>query len=256
MHQTFDLVLVSIYAVLWPAIELWRLPHVRARMERAPLGGRVVQYASTMAIEWALALAVLARLVLGHRPLALIGLALPHTVLGWVVSAAALALTLWMLHLQSLATGSERGRAAIARQLSRMGWMMPRERREFAAFSALSLTAGVCEEILFRGHLMAFFDALVGPILSTVAACALFGFGHAYQGKAGIVRTAIVGLFMALVYRATGSLLAPIISHALIDYGGGRLVERIHRFGVVLGSDPAAATPAPATPAPGAGSAA
>src|SRR5258708_39245840 len=227
MPQTSDIVLVLIYTVLWLGFEWWHLPHVRARMQRAPLGGRVGEYVRTMAIEWALAVAVLARLALGHRPLSAIGLAWPHGVLGWVVSAAAIAFTLWLLGVQSrTATGSERGRAAVAKGLAQMAWMLPRERREFAAFSGLSLTAGVCEEILFRGHLMAFFDSLVGPILGTVAAIALFGIAHAYQGKAGVMRTGMVGLFMALVYRATGSLLAPIVMHALIDLSGGRLGER------------------------------
>jgi membrane protease YdiL (CAAX protease family) len=208
-------------------------------MERAPLGGRVREYATTMAIEWALTIAVLARLALGGLPLSGIGLAWPHGLVGWAVSAAAVALTLWLLGQQSRVTESERGRAALARQLSGIAWMMPRERREFAAFSALSVTAGVCEEILFRGHLMAFFDSLVGPILATIAAVALFGIAHSYQGKVGVVRTGIVGLFMALVYRATGSLLAPIVMHALIDGSGGRLIERALKFGVVPGGEPA-----------------
>src|SRR5216683_7850060 len=91
MHQTSDIVLVSIYTFLWLGFEWWRLPRVRARMERAPLGGRVREYVTTMAIEWALAVAVLAPLALGHRPLSAIGLALPHGVLAWVVSAAAVA---------------------------------------------------------------------------------------------------------------------------------------------------------------------
>jgi len=259
MHQTIDYVLVSIYTLLWLALEAWRLPHVKASMARAPLGGRVREYATTMAIEWTLTFAVLARLALGGRPLSAIGLHWPQGPVAWGVSVAAIALTLWLLAQQARANASERGRAALVRHLAGMAWFLPRERREFAAFGALSVTAGVCEEVLFRGHLLAFFDSLVGPILATVAGVALFGIAHSYQGKAGVVRTGVVGLFLALVYRATGSLLAPIVMHALMDASAGRLVERALQLGVVFEGDPAraAATPAPgAAPAPGAGTAA
>lgn len=241
MHTPVDIALVVLYSVVWLAVEMWRLPHTRARMERAPLGARAREYFMTMAAQWALAFAVLARLVATGTPLAAIGLRAPQGWIGWAVSAAATALTLWLLALQARAALSERGRAALARQLASIAWMMPRERREFAAFSALSLTAGVCEELLFRGHLMAFFDSLIGPLAGTLAAVALFGLAHAYQGRSGIVRTAVIGLLMALVYRASGSLLAPMVMHALIDYRGGRLVERAVALGAEIGGDAARA---------------
>ena len=243
MHTPIDVALVLLYAVVWVVVETVRLPQARARMAHAPLGARAREYYSTMLIQWGLAGAVFARLALGHRPASAIGLALPHGGVAWTGTAVALALVLWLLRKQSRgATGSERARAAMSRQLAKIAWMLPREKREFAAFSALSMTAGVCEEVLFRGHLLAFLDPLVGLFAGTAVAVVAFGLAHAYQGVNGIIRTGLIGLFMALVYRATGSLLAPIAAHALIDWSGGRMIEQAVRRGVDLSA-------APATPA-------
>ena len=53
-------------------------------------------------------------------------------------------------------------------------------------------------------------------ILVLIAAVA-FGLAHAYQGLAGIVTTGVLGGVMAAVYLQTGSLLLPVLLHAVID---------------------------------------
>ena len=62
--------------------------------------------------------------------------------------------------------------------------------------------------------------ALVGGAedwaLILVAAVA-FGLAHAYQGRVGIVTTGLLGGVMAALYLGTGSLLLPVLLHALID---------------------------------------
>jgi membrane protease YdiL (CAAX protease family) len=79
----------------------------------------------------------------------------------------------------------------------------------------------VGEEIVFRGYLMAYFDSLVGPAGAVLASSLIFGLGHAYQGVAGIVKTGVAGLLFAGVYVATGSLLAPMLLHAVTDAVSG-----------------------------------
>jgi membrane protease YdiL (CAAX protease family) len=50
-----------------------------------------------------------------------------------------------------------------------------------------------------------------------LAAGVAFGLAHAYQGRAGIVTTGLLGGIMAAVYLDTGSLLLPVLLHAAID---------------------------------------
>ena len=56
-------------------------------------------------------------------------------------------------------------------------------------------------------------------ILSSV----IFGLMHAYQGLAGVIRTAAIGLLLAGFFVASGSLLLSIILHVIIDAYAGAL---------------------------------
>jgi uncharacterized protein len=98
--------------------------------------------------------------------------------------------------------------------------LLPRTAAERRLFTLVGVTAGVCEEWLYRGFFLAVVAALAGGpptgVLVLVAAVA-FGLAHAYQGRAGIVTTGVLGGVMAAVYLDTGSLLLPVLLHALID---------------------------------------
>jgi membrane protease YdiL (CAAX protease family) len=98
--------------------------------------------------------------------------------------------------------------------------LLPRTAGERRLFTLVGVTAGVCEEWLYRGFFLAVVSALAGGasigVLVLVAAAA-FGLAHAYQGRVGIVTTGLLGGVMAAVYLQTGSLLLPVLLHAVID---------------------------------------
>lgn len=88
-------------------------------------------------------------------------------------------------------------------------------------FQRLALTAGICEEVLFRGFLLWYLTPVLGVVGAVVAGAVVFGLGHAYQGKAGVMKTGIVGLLAGVFATLGGTLLWPIILHAAIDLQGG-----------------------------------
>jgi membrane protease YdiL (CAAX protease family) len=98
--------------------------------------------------------------------------------------------------------------------------LLPRTTGERRLFTMVGITAGVCEEWLYRGFFLAVVGAL-GPglppwVLVAIAAVA-FGVAHAYQGWTGVLTTGVLGGVMALLYVETGSLLLPVLLHAAID---------------------------------------
>jgi len=104
------------------------------------------------------------------------------------------------------------GHAAVA--------VLPRTAGERRLFTVVGVTAGVCEEWLYRGFFLAVAAAAAGgppPWLLVLVAGVAFGLAHAYQGRAGIVSTGLLGGGMAAIYLQTGSLLLPVVLHALID---------------------------------------
>jgi uncharacterized protein len=98
--------------------------------------------------------------------------------------------------------------------------LLPRTAGERRLFTAVGVTAGVCEEWLYRGFFLAVVSALAGGLptgLLVVIAAVAFGLAHAYQGPAGVLTTGLLGGVMAALYLQTGSLLLPILLHAAID---------------------------------------
>jgi membrane protease YdiL (CAAX protease family) len=96
--------------------------------------------------------------------------------------------------------------------------MLPRNRQELALGGLLSINAGILEELLFRLALPALiFGATGSAVAAVLGSVLLFGALHAYQGPVGIIGTAIVGALMMLLYATTGSILLPIVVHALFD---------------------------------------
>ncbi|RFU22605.1 CPBP family intramembrane glutamic endopeptidase [Geodermatophilus marinus] len=98
--------------------------------------------------------------------------------------------------------------------------LLPRTRAERRLFTLVGTTAGICEEWLYRGFLLAVVAAVLGgppaAVLVVVGAVA-FGLAHAYQGVAGVVTTGVLGGVFAWLYVDTGSLLLPVLLHVLVD---------------------------------------
>jgi membrane protease YdiL (CAAX protease family) len=93
-------------------------------------------------------------------------------------------------------------------------------RLERSVFALLAVTAGVCEELLFRGFGIAYLRWLWpgSPRVAVIAITAVaFGLVHLYQGPRGVVLTGLVGAYLAWLVLSTGSLLPAMVIHALLD---------------------------------------
>jgi CAAX protease family protein len=97
--------------------------------------------------------------------------------------------------------------------------LIPVTRNERLHFAAVAISAGICEEIVFRGWLLfTLHDSLgVNGTTLIVLGALLFGLCHMYQGMAGVFGTTMAGALMAALYVGSGTLLVPIVLHALVD---------------------------------------
>ncbi len=98
--------------------------------------------------------------------------------------------------------------------------LLPHTILQFFVWFLVSLTAGICEETIFRGYLQQQLIAWTKrPALAIVAAGTLFGCLHLYEGLAAIVPLAALGmLFGFVVQRLNGDLRAVIVAHTLQDF--------------------------------------
>ena len=93
----------------------------------------------------------------------------------------------------------------------------------------LALTAGFCEELLYRGYLVWCVAPWLGQLGGMAAIVLAFGVSHAYQGRKGAMRATLAGLVMAVIVLTSGSLIPAMIVHALIDIGGGTVGYLLQR---------------------------
>ena len=107
--------------------------------------------------------------------------------------------------------------------------LSPHTRSEMGWWVALSLSAGFCEEFIFRGYLIWALLPVLGLWGSAAFSVVIFATAHAYQGAKGILGTGIVGSLLTLVVLISGSLLPAIALHALVDIGQGLIAWLVLR---------------------------
>jgi len=101
--------------------------------------------------------------------------------------------------------------------------VLPHTRTDMYRFGGASLTAGFCEEFLYRGYFVWVFSPWLGWRGAAAFSLAFFAIGHLYQGWNGVLRTGMAGAFFTLVVALFGSLWPAIALHALIDLGAGMM---------------------------------
>lgn len=222
MPSMLDLILAAVVALLWPLQQnLIEWPRFQASLRAGEPGARVRGYRKAMAHQWVLALVVVAAWLAQGRGLPTLGLGWGQGWLAWTMAGVALAgVVLMALQTRSIAASAE-ARAQVLKSVASVRDVLPHDRREFAEFRALSVTAGVCEELLFRGFVTWVIAAYAGIWVGVIVSAALFGFAHLYQGTKGIVQSGVIGLLMSAIYAAAGSLWPAMVLHAAVDWGSG-----------------------------------
>lgn len=214
-------------AVLLLAIPIYsRIEYLRL-VRRFTAGGeasREEMYRSTILIQWALVAALALIWLPQDRGLAALGLQLRMnggSALGAAVAAAGLAV-LWVQRLVVRRLSAE-SRERLRGQFAHTWALLPANETEHRWFRGLAVTAGVCEELLYRGYLIPYAAAYAGDSAGVLIAAAAFGCGHYYQGPRGVLKTFLVGVAAGYLYVQTESLLWPAILHVALDLQGGAI---------------------------------
>jgi len=182
---------------------------------------RVRFYVLTLLFEWLLFVLVVAGmrhsgapilLVLGDRwhsvrqALRDIGIAAAF----WIVSAGILFVLAWLLRVATLGP--------------KMDFILPHAGVEIALWIALSITAGICEETIFRGYLQRQFIALTKNVpTGIILSAAAFGVAHAYQGFRMVILIGLYGAMFGILAHWRGSVRPGMIAHAWQDSLNGVL---------------------------------
>jgi membrane protease YdiL (CAAX protease family) len=106
------------------------------------------------------------------------------------------------------------------RQFELLRFFLPATALERRWFVVLSLSAGFCEELLFRGFLLRYLHTWplhLNLAMAALLAAIVFAAHHIYQGRAGVTTSMVGGLVFTVILLVSGSLLAGMLFHALAD---------------------------------------
>jgi uncharacterized protein len=107
-----------------------------------------------------------------------------------------------------------------AEALKRFEYFFPATRVERQWWVLICVTAGCCEEVLFRGFMLHYLHVSPWTLNLTLAlliSSLIFGLSHLYGGISGLVGSATTGFLLGLLFLLSGNLALPIVLHALID---------------------------------------
>ena len=194
--------------------KLMALPQI-SRRDRFSL------YASTIAFQW-LAVAVVAwrswargvsldelGLVV-HGPLRIL--------IASIVGAATLGGLQW-LNLRRMGRSSGKTRDFMQALAERI---LPQSPAELLPYLGLAITAGLCEEFLYRGFAMAALSRAGLPVWGVVLlSSVLFGLAHLYQGRGGLLSTLVIGTVFGTARIAYDGMVPVMVWHFAVDAVAG-----------------------------------
>lgn len=198
--------------VLWPSF--------LRRSEAEPARARVWLWSSSIVFLWALAAPGVALWILDRRSWTALRLVAPH---GWrIPGTIGLLLAVAIFYARPFATirraRRSNKRIKFPKDAARRA---PHTRAELAWWMAVSVSAGLCEEFIFRGYLIWLLQPALGLWFAAAASLIVFAVAHAYQGARGVVTVGVVGGLFTLIVLVFGSLVSAVAVHMLVDAGEG-----------------------------------
>ncbi len=126
----------------------------------------------------------------------------------------------------TLTTGASRVRHLVALVVEQLGPLLaPRSPAELVLLAAL---AGLAEEIFFRGVVQAGLAHVLPESVALLVASAAFGLAHFITPTYALL-AGLAGLYLGGLFLLQGSLLVPILAHAIYDAVALHYVVRMYR---------------------------
>lgn len=189
---------------------------------RAPSEHHEIHYLITLVWEWILAALVLWGISMRRIPLRQL-LGKRRTTLNDWRDDFILALSFWIAASVILAAiGTALKLAHFSLPAKTIAQLAPQNAWQLVIWIFLSISAGICEELVFRGYLLQQFTRASGRVwIGVFASSLLFGVAHGYEGASGMIAITIYGSLFCLLAMKRGSLRPGMIAHAWHDIFSG-----------------------------------
>jgi membrane protease YdiL (CAAX protease family) len=122
----------------------------------------------------------------------------------------------------------DRAQDAARRALDSVREYLPSSRDEVQLFRGIAYSAGIGEELFYRGFLIWYLDQLVPLVWAVVASSVLFGIAHIMHGMAATVRATVMGFVLAGLFLFSGALWPSMLLHTAVDLSSGAMARAVY----------------------------
>ncbi len=182
---------------------------------------RLSLYASTIAFQWLAVVVVAWRVWARGLTLDELGLVVHgrlRILMAAIVGAATLGSLQW-LNLRRMGRSPGKAREFMKVLAERI---LPHSSAELLPYLGLAVTAGLCEEFLYRGFAMAALTRAGLPLWAVVLlSSVLFGLAHIYQGRGGLLSTLVIGTVFGTARIAYDGMVPVMLWHFAVDAVAG-----------------------------------
>ncbi len=216
--------LVFIIAIVYPIAGFVGFRRLLRRVAAGESINRSQLYRNTIIGHWTLLLMCMAMWAEAARPWTALGFNLQLNL--WFALAAALTvlgIAVLLMQLRQVKNATQEEINGLKERFGKLSIILPQNGNELARFYGLSITAGIVEEILWRGFLIWYLSQFMPLWAAALVSVIGFGLAHAYQGIAHLPQVTAVGAAFTGLYLLSGSIWLPVILHAAVDILQGRL---------------------------------
>ncbi|MBM3414906.1 MAG: CPBP family intramembrane metalloprotease [Bacteroidetes bacterium] len=220
-----DHILAFIFGITLPVFAAYNRPKSSAGAGFSSTEKKQV-YVSVSFSLFLMAAIIIVVWLLFSRPLTALGFIRPGPLQswGWVV---ALFMALYIADTISV-IGSETRLEKARREWLKTIPFTPTRRQEFPLYLVMCFSAGVFEEIIFRGFLINYCLGLFAgwghtELWAVLIPGVAFSMGHYYQGGRALIKILILSFLFGFLFIRSGSLLTVMLLHFLVDAAGGLL---------------------------------
>ena len=225
-----DHLLIALLFLVFPVVSRYDYAASVKRIAAGEPADRSRRYWQTIAIEWLLLAILFAVWIGANRSLESLGFVPPSGAAFWISAAVVTAAVLLMfLSGQRARDLTQAERDEHRQSFGDLGYFLPQSGEELGTFYRLSITAGIVEEIIYRGFVLWYLQHFMSIWPAVAVSSIAFGLAHSYQGPGGMLRTGLVGAVLGALFAISGSIWLPIIVHILIDVTQGRQLREIYR---------------------------
>lgn len=215
--SAIEIILLVIF-LIFPVIDLV--------LEKYKSNNKNFEYCKTSAVLWCLTGLLIFLYYQGELSVTP-PIILPSTIWKTVIAGTLIFLFIfYMIYVMHAIMQSEKVRNEIATSLQHsndnLNDLMPKSRSELFMFTfVVSVTAGVCEELIFRWYLLSVIELHSNWIIAAIGSSLVFGLWHVYLGWQHVIKTALIGLVFCGLYLYFESIILVILIHILMDVYSG-----------------------------------